>query len=106
MSDRVWMVHPDLPGQRISCHRNGVGMRQASGWMVDEGQDVSGDAAAPAYVHRLLDAYLTGAVLDFGAEAVPVDVQARLSGQFETSADVPAGTGDDVAASAAEESKE
>lgn len=34
--------------------------------------------ATPAYVHRLLDAYLTGHPLDFGAAGVPADVVQRL----------------------------
>ena len=39
----------------------------------------SPDGAAPAYVHALLDAFLTGEPLDFaGAATVPPDVQARL----------------------------
>lgn len=50
MADRVWMVHPDLPGARISCAPSGVGARQQSGWTVDETQDTAGtsDAAVEA----------------------------------------------------------
>lgn len=33
----------------------------------------------PAYVHALLDAFLTGEPLNFGKADVPADVQARLT---------------------------
>lgn len=81
MAERVWMVHPDLPGQRISCAPSGVGARQASGWTVDETQDTpSGgvELVAPAYVHRLLDVFLRGGQLDIDATDWPVDVRERL----------------------------
>ena len=35
MSERIWMVYPDLPGQRIHVRPAGVAVRQASGWQVD-----------------------------------------------------------------------
>lgn len=35
----------------------------------------------PPYVHRLLDAYLTGHPLDFRGEPVPLDVQRRLENE-------------------------
>lgn len=35
--------------------------------------------STPSYVHRLLDAYLTGHPLDFGGEQVPADVVQRLA---------------------------
>ncbi len=78
MSERLWMVHPELPGQRISTHPEGVGIRQASGWVLDDDQEAPIGPATPAYVHRLLDAYLTGEPLDFAGTAVPADVRARL----------------------------
>lgn len=37
------------------------------------------DGTAPAYVHALLDAYLTGRDLDFAGATVPTDVQERLA---------------------------
>jgi hypothetical protein len=36
------------------------------------------DVETPGYVHRLLDAFLSGGVLNFGQEWVPEDVQIRL----------------------------
>jgi hypothetical protein len=36
------------------------------------------DVETPGYVHRLLDAFLSGGVLNFGQEWVPEDVQLRL----------------------------
>lgn len=36
----------------------------------------------PAYVHRILDAWLTGAPLDFQGAEVPADVQERLADAF------------------------
>jgi hypothetical protein len=36
------------------------------------------DGTTPAYVHALLDAFLTGKTLDFAGATVPADVQARL----------------------------
>lgn len=82
MAERVFMVHPDLPGQRISAARSGVAARQASGWVLAEGQDQPGGGqVAPGYVHRLLDAYLAGdpvGQVQLGGDA-PADVLDRLA---------------------------
>lgn len=39
MSERVWMVHPNLPDQRIHVRPGGVGVYQASGWRVETEAD-------------------------------------------------------------------
>lgn len=82
MAERVFMVHPDLPGQRISAARSGVAARQASGWVLAEGQDQPGGGQqTPGYVHRLLDAYLAGdpvGQVQLGGDA-PADVLDRLA---------------------------
>lgn len=73
------MVHPDLPGQRIHVRPGGVGVLQASGWRVDESEGEWAGPPTPAYVHRLLDAFLSGQPLNFGTEHPPQDVQDRLT---------------------------
>lgn len=81
MAERVFMVHPDLPGQRIAAAWSGVAARQASGWVLDEGQDLPGGQQTPGYVHRLLDAYLAGdpvGQVQLGDDA-PADVLDRLA---------------------------
>lgn len=84
MAERVFMVHPELPGARISCAASGVGARQQSGWVLDDeqgGQATTVPETTPAYVYRLIDAlFLAGGVSEVVVEGewFPPDVLARL----------------------------